>query len=54
MPLYDRGILYRKKQSACAKRSKKSCGTAKKRCSWASGSKRKFCRKRGVTRKARM
>ena len=39
-------LLFRKKQSQCKGRVQKKCKTAKRKCLWANGSKRSFCRKR--------
>ena len=36
--------LFSKKQKMCQGRTRKVCRTAKKRCLWASGTKRSFCR----------
>lgn len=35
----------------CKGRNRRKCGTAKKSCSYASGTKRSFCRKRRSTRR---
>ena len=43
--------LFRKKQSECKGRVKKSCRTAKKKCVWANGTKRSFCRKSKTVRR---
>lgn len=39
------GQAVRKKQLPCKKRTYKSCKTARKRCKWAQGESRAFCRK---------
>ncbi len=51
MPVYNLVPLFRKKQGVCKKRSFKSCKSSKKKCLWASGSKRSFCRKRATRRR---
>ena len=38
--------LFAKRQKSCRGRKNKSCRTSKKKCLWASGTKRSFCRKR--------
>ena len=43
--------LFSKKHKTCKGRKSKSCKTAKKKCLWANGSKRSFCRKRKTTRR---
>ncbi len=43
--------LFTKRHSACKGRKSKNCKTAKKKCLWAHGSKRSFCRKRKSTRR---
>ncbi len=51
MAVYNVSGLFRKKQGACVKRTKKACGSAKKKCLWASGTKRSFCRRRRTMRR---
>ena len=53
MAVYSLKGLFTKKQSMCKGRKLKKCKTSKKRCLWASGSKRSFCRKRKSTRRRR-
>lgn len=45
MAVYNTRRLFTKKQKKCQGRTRKSCKTAKKKCLWATGSKRSFCRK---------
>ena len=40
-----------KRSITCRKRTKRSCKSAKRSCSYASGTKRQFCRKRRSTRR---
>ena len=43
--------LFTKKRKPCKGRKSRNCKTAKKKCLWASGTKRSFCRKRKSTRR---
>lgn len=45
--------LFSKKQSKCKGRKHSRCKTSKKKCLWAHGTKRSFCRKRKSTRRHR-
>ena len=52
MPVYNiHKALFSKRQSKCKGRKIKHCKTAKKKCLWAHGSKRSFCRKRKTMRR---
>lgn len=52
MPVYNiHNILFAKRQSKCKGRKNKYCKTAKKKCLWAHGTKRSFCRKRKSIRR---
>lgn len=53
MPVYNiHQGLFAKRQSKCKGRKNKQCKTAKKKCLWARGTKRSFCRKKKSTRKS--
>lgn len=52
MPVYNiHKALFSKRQSKCKGRKTKHCKTSKKKCLWAHGTKRSFCRKRKSTRR---
>jgi hypothetical protein len=51
MPVYNIRSLYTKKRRPCKGRKLSGCKTSKKKCLWAKGTKRSFCRKRKVTRR---
>ena len=51
MPVYNISSLYTKKRRPCKGRKLSSCKTSKKKCLFAKGSKRSFCRKRKSTRR---
>lgn len=54
MPVYNiHKALFAKRQRTCKGRKNKHCKTAKKKCLWAHGSKRSFCRKRKTMRRRR-
>lgn len=50
MPTYNLRGLFSKKRAPCKGRKSRTCKTAKKKCLWASGTKRSFCRKRKTRR----
>lgn len=54
MPVYNiHKALFSKRQRKCQGRKNKNCKTAKKKCLWAHGTKRSFCRKRKSTKRRR-
>lgn len=52
MAVYNiHNALFSKKQTKCKGRKQNKCKTSKKKCLWANGTKRSFCRKRKTTKK---
>ena len=44
-------VQYRKKQAPCKGRKRRTCKTAKRKCLWASGKTRSYCRKSAKKRR---
>ena len=54
MPVYNiHRALFSKRQRKCQGRKNKNCKTSKKKCLWAHGTKRSFCRKRKSIKRRR-